>query len=59
MGIQYLLISKEKVMAKLESRKYHIALLFSFFFVIYLSRLFYVGLLPMIFTNRAKNRYCR
>ncbi|MBL56106.1 MAG: penicillin-binding protein 2 [Flavobacteriales bacterium] len=42
-------------MAKLESRKYHIALLFGFFFVIYLSRLFYVQVIANdFFTNRAK-----
>ena len=42
-------------MAKLESRKYHIALLFGFFFILYLSRLFYVQVIAKdYFIDRAK-----
>ena len=42
-------------MAKLESRKYHIALLFGFFFIVYIARLFYVQVVAKdYFTDRAK-----
>jgi len=42
-------------MAKLESRKYHILLLFGFFFLVYLGRLFYVQVIAKdYFVNRAK-----
>ena len=43
-------------MASLESRKYHIYLLFGFFFLVYLSRLFYVQIIAKdFFANRAEN----
>lgn len=43
-------------MANLESRKYHIYFLFGFFFLIYLSRLFYVQIIAEdFFSNRAEN----
>jgi penicillin-binding protein 2 len=43
-------------MARLSSRKYHIIGLFSFFFILYLVRLFYIQILAEDFyTNRAKS----
>ena len=42
-------------MAKLESRKYHIYLLFGFFFIVYICRLFYVQIIEKdFFVDRAK-----
>ncbi len=43
-------------MGTLESRKYHIYILFAFFFLVYLSRLFYVQIIAKdFFENRAEH----
>lgn len=43
-------------MAKLESRKYHIFILFGFFFIVYLTRLFYVQIIAKdFFIDRAEH----